>query len=108
LWIAFFVVLSLSISEVFSLVLIDFVHGNPGRTQSNAVSPMFLFIPVIATLAYQAVVTVLDLLYSEVKVYRRSKWALTLSALSLVAVVGLIQGYRGAVEQYQFIDHPSR
>lgn len=49
--VAFFTALMLSISIVTSLVLIDFVHGNPNRPQSNAASMMILFPPILSLVA---------------------------------------------------------
>ncbi|MDR3566325.1 MAG: hypothetical protein P4N59_33490 [Negativicutes bacterium] len=47
-WIAVLVAVALSISLVVSLILIDFVHGNPNRTKGNAgmmiLSPLMMFI----------------------------------------------------------------
>jgi hypothetical protein len=47
-WVTAFVVLAASVSLVSELVLIDFVHGNPNRPQSNALTMMALFPPTFS------------------------------------------------------------
>ncbi|MBK3816439.1 hypothetical protein [Paraburkholderia nemoris] len=49
-WIAVLVAVALSISIVVSLILIDFVHGNPNRTKGNA-GMMMIFTPLIIFIA---------------------------------------------------------
>jgi hypothetical protein len=187
LWIAVFVALALSIAIWVSLVLIDFVHGNPNRSKGNAVmmmalipvligliAPLGVFIvfsssqiiqgvmmrvlhpwigryayifiglsvPVIsmvtwycydyltpsnfnlginegadwvqyqhginldrylATLAIQGLVTVFTLLYFEAVTYYRSRKTVIRGALLFVVAVGVLLGYREAVNQIHFI-----
>ncbi|MGV2292374.1 hypothetical protein AAHK20_26955 [Trinickia sp. YCB016] len=50
-WIAILVALALSISVVISLILIDFVHGNPNRSRGNAGTMMALSSLVICIIA---------------------------------------------------------
>lgn len=40
LWMGFFLALTLAIGIVVSVILLDFVHGNPHRPKSNAISMM--------------------------------------------------------------------
>lgn len=49
-WIAVLVAVALSISIVVSLILIDFVHGNPNRPKGNA-GVMMIFSPLIMFIA---------------------------------------------------------
>ncbi|MFM0592781.1 hypothetical protein [Paraburkholderia dilworthii] len=191
LWIAFFAALILSISIVTSLVLIDFIHGNPNRPKSNAVLMMTLTPPLLslvavigifiifslpqiaqafmmrilhprvgryayifiglmvplisiatwycydyltptdfnlginegenwvpyqhsinlkrylATLACQGFVTTFSLFYFDAGIRHRSKKPIILGVVFLAIIIGAILGYRDAITQYQFIDHPS-
>jgi hypothetical protein len=51
LWIALFVALAFGISTIVELILVDFVHGNPNRTYSNAAFMMFAYPPLIGVLS---------------------------------------------------------
>ncbi|ODP32708.1 hypothetical protein [Pandoraea sp. ISTKB] len=51
LWIAIFSALMAAISIVVSLILIDFIHGNPNRSKSNAGLMMVLFPFLIGVIA---------------------------------------------------------
>ncbi|WP_168793038.1 hypothetical protein [Paraburkholderia aromaticivorans] len=61
LWIAVFVGLILSVSNITSLVLIDFIHGNPNRPKGNAVSMMILTPPLFSLVAAIGIFTVFSL-----------------------------------------------
>ncbi|WP_179403342.1 hypothetical protein [Burkholderia guangdongensis] len=189
--VAFFAALALSTSIITSLVLIDFVHGNPNRPQSNAALMMILFPPIfglvaiigtfivfspsqiilalmmrvlhpragryayifiglmvpfisIATwycydyltptnfnlainegadwvpyqhginikrylvaLVCQGLVTTFSIFYFDSEIFRRSKKPIFLGIVFAAITIGAIWGYRIAITQYQFIDHPS-
>jgi hypothetical protein len=47
LWLACFAALAAGVTIIVSLILIDFVHGNPDRPKSNALFMMFLFPPIM-------------------------------------------------------------
>ncbi|MEK6419048.1 MAG: hypothetical protein V4801_05555 [Burkholderia gladioli] len=51
LWIIVFVVLAAAVSTIFSLILTDFVYGNPYRTTRNTLSTMALFSALIGPIA---------------------------------------------------------
>ena len=46
LWLALFAAIALGVTNLVELTLIDFVHGNPHRPQSNAAVMMVVFTPV--------------------------------------------------------------
>jgi hypothetical protein len=48
LWVTAFVALAVSVNLVTELVFIDFVHGNPNRSQGNALTMMALFPPIFS------------------------------------------------------------
>lgn len=48
LWITAFIALAVSLNLITELVFIDFVHGNPNRSQSNALTMMVLYPPVLS------------------------------------------------------------
>jgi hypothetical protein len=50
-WLAVLAAVICGVSNVASLVLIDFVHGNPHRTQKNAVEMMIFFTPLLGLIA---------------------------------------------------------
>jgi hypothetical protein len=47
LWLALFAAITLGVRNLVELTLIDFVHGNPHRPQSNAVFMMVVFTPIL-------------------------------------------------------------
>jgi hypothetical protein len=51
LWLALFAAIALGVTNLVELTLIDFVHGNPHRPQSNAVVMMVVFTPVFGIAA---------------------------------------------------------
>ena len=48
IWVAFLTALTVWVSFAVSVVFIDFVHGNPHRTQSNAIASMLVVAPFVA------------------------------------------------------------
>lgn len=52
LWIALLTALISAERNIVELVLTDFVHGNPHRTQGNAISMMKAFTPVAGIIAF--------------------------------------------------------
>jgi hypothetical protein len=60
-WLTVLVAVGVGVSNIVSLVLIDFVHGNPHRTQENAVEMMFMFTPLFGLIAAIATVIVFTL-----------------------------------------------
>ncbi|MBN3722588.1 hypothetical protein [Burkholderia sp. Ac-20379] len=58
LWIILFAALVASTSNIFSLILIDFVHGNPNRSQNNAISMMMVDSPIFSLIAALGIVIV--------------------------------------------------
>lgn len=48
LWVAAFVALAVSVNLITELVFVDFVHGNPHRSQRNAVTMMALYPPIFS------------------------------------------------------------
>jgi hypothetical protein len=46
LWVALFIAIAIGVMNVAELTLIDFVHGNPHRPQSNALFMMAVFTPI--------------------------------------------------------------
>lgn len=50
-WIAILTAVAVGLAEVFELVFLDFVHGNPHRPKSNAIEMMWQFAPISALIA---------------------------------------------------------
>ena len=50
-WLTVLAVVAVCASVVVSIVFIDFVHGNPHRTQTNALETMMLFALVVGVIA---------------------------------------------------------
>lgn len=48
IWVSFLTALTMWVSLAVSVVFIDFVHGNPHRTQSNAIATVFVVAPFVA------------------------------------------------------------
>jgi hypothetical protein len=51
-WLAAMVAVAAVISNVVELFLFDFVHGNPHRSQQNALEMMALYSPILALIAF--------------------------------------------------------
>ena len=60
-WIAILVATSLSICVMVSVIMVDFVHGNPNRSKSNAGLMIFLFSVIIFIVAPIAIFIVFSL-----------------------------------------------
>jgi hypothetical protein len=58
LWVAFFTAVACGVSSIVELIFVDFIHGNPHRTQSNALVMMALYTPVIAVIGFLGVLLV--------------------------------------------------
>ena len=56
LWVALLMAVAIGVALIVELVFVDFVHGNPHRTQANA-TVMMLFAPIIGSIAF--IVTIL-------------------------------------------------
>ena len=52
LWLALFMALMSAETNIVSLLLIDFVHGNPHRSQENALFMMKAYTPLFGAIAY--------------------------------------------------------
>ncbi len=52
LWVALLMAIAIGIAEIVELVFVDFVHGNPHRTQANAIEMMLLFAPIAGFIAF--------------------------------------------------------
>jgi phosphotransferase system glucose/maltose/N-acetylglucosamine-specific IIC component len=50
-WLTVLAAVICGVSNIMSLVLIDFVHGNPHRTQENAIEMIVLFTPLFGLIA---------------------------------------------------------
>jgi hypothetical protein len=51
LWSALFVAITVGASSIVELVFVDFVHGNPNRSQGNAIFMMVVETPLISAIA---------------------------------------------------------
>ncbi|MBU6456611.1 MAG: hypothetical protein KGQ48_03610 [Bradyrhizobium sp.] len=51
LWTALFFAVAIGVSIVVELAIVDFIHGNPHRPQSNAIFMMITFPPVMGVIA---------------------------------------------------------
>jgi hypothetical protein len=51
LWVALIIAAMLGVSTVAELVIVDFIHGNPHRPQSNALAMMAEFPPLLGVIA---------------------------------------------------------
>jgi hypothetical protein len=60
-WVAAVVAVICGISNIMSLVLIDFVHGNPHRIQENAFEMIIIFTPLLGLIAAVGTVIVFAL-----------------------------------------------
>jgi heme/copper-type cytochrome/quinol oxidase subunit 4 len=47
-WVALFMALACGVMNIVELVFVDFIHGNPNRTQENAKEMMVLFTPLFS------------------------------------------------------------
>ena len=54
LWIALFMAVICGMGFTVELIAVDFIHGNPNRTQTNAALTMLLFTPIISIVAIAA------------------------------------------------------
>jgi len=61
LWVAAFAALAVSAILITQLIFIDFVHGNPDRTKSNAIFMMAAFPPILGFLSVLGVLLVFGL-----------------------------------------------
>ncbi len=61
LYFALFVSLSCGVMTISELIFMDFVHGNPHRTQQNAIDIMVTFTPIIIVIAIVGSVIVFTL-----------------------------------------------
>ena len=50
-WVALFMALTSAEANIVELLLVDFVHGNPHRTQENAIFMMIAFTPLLGVVA---------------------------------------------------------
>lgn len=60
-WLTLLAAVGVGVSQIVELVLIDFVHGNPHRTQENAVEMMIIFAPLFGLIAAVDTVIVFSL-----------------------------------------------
>jgi hypothetical protein len=51
LWVALYMAVIYGITNIAELVFIDFIHGNPHRTQENAISMMIFYTPIFGVVA---------------------------------------------------------
>jgi hypothetical protein len=51
LWVALLAAVAIGVAVIVELVFVDFVHGNPHRTQANA-TVMILFAPIVGVIAF--------------------------------------------------------
>ena len=51
LWLAFFIAVICGVTNIVELLIVDFIHGNPHRTQANAMLMMVLFTPIFGVIA---------------------------------------------------------
>jgi hypothetical protein len=51
LWSALFVAITVGASSIVELMFVDFVHGNPNRSQGNAIFMMVVETPLISAIA---------------------------------------------------------
>jgi hypothetical protein len=61
LWVALTIAVMLGVSTVVELVIVDFIHGNPHRPQSNALAMMAEFPPLFGVIAAIATLLVFGL-----------------------------------------------
>jgi hypothetical protein len=60
LWIALLVAVAIGVAVIAELVFVDFVHGNPHRTQANA-AVMILLAPIVGVIAFSMTILVFAL-----------------------------------------------
>lgn len=60
-WLAILAAVTAGVSNIVELVFIDFIHGNPHRTQGNAITMMVTFTPLLGMVALIGVLLVLTL-----------------------------------------------
>jgi len=60
-WLTVLVAVKCGVSNIVSLVLIDFVHGNSDRTQENAIEMIIIFTPLLGLIAAVGTVIVFAL-----------------------------------------------
>jgi hypothetical protein len=51
LWVALFMAIAGGVANIVQLLFVDFIHGNPHRTQDNALFMMAAFAPVVGVAA---------------------------------------------------------
>ena len=74
LWIASYFAVSVSVSNIAQLVVVDFIHENPYRTQANAVWMMAFFTPLFGSIAFVGALLVFTLpQYFQALIERRLK-----------------------------------
>ena len=61
----------------------------------------------LAALVCQGLVTTFSIFYFDTEIRNRSKKPFILAVVVMAIIVGIALGYRDAITQYQFIDHPS-
>jgi hypothetical protein len=60
-FILLFIAITISISQIIELIFVDFIHGNPHRTTSNAIEMMFFMTPFVALVSTVAALLILAL-----------------------------------------------
>ena len=60
-WLAILTAVIVGIQNIVELVLIDFIHGNPHRTQGNAIFMMIVYTPLLGLGALVGVLLVLTM-----------------------------------------------
>jgi hypothetical protein len=61
----------------------------------------------LLTLAFQSAATTFSIMYFDAGVRNRSKKPLLVGVVALTLIAGTVLGYRHAVNQYGFLNHPS-
>jgi hypothetical protein len=46
LWVTLFMVVTVGVTNIVDLIFVDFIHGNPHRTQGNAIFMMAVYTPI--------------------------------------------------------------
>jgi hypothetical protein len=95
IWIGLLIAIAISVTIIVSLIFTDFIHGNPHRTQTNALVMMVVFPPIFAVVALIGVFLVFGITQSFQAVIadalmkrfgRRSQFAIVL-ALPITTVL---------------------
>ena len=61
LWLTVLISTSTAVTNLVELLFVDFVHGNPHRSQNNAIAMMLIFTPIMAIIAGIGVLIVFTL-----------------------------------------------